>query len=176
MYNNNYHIELYDDNGKAVIVDLAELDGKFEVMAMHKNGAEIKCFRSVSFDDAEKVYHEFVCGFNWDKPVKITGKYKKLQEDLEIAKAVGREAEEHYMALHNYNDGGTCNFDSPTIRLPRWNKRNVESLGAYEWYKSRFVFSPNSRCQGYGRTVNAEAMCKALSDMGYDAGMYYQMD
>ena len=169
MYNGLYHSELYDDNGKEVIVDLAELDGKFEVMAMYKNGAEIKCFRSSSFEEAEQAFHDYFFSFHMDKPVVITGKYAKLRADLEIAKAVGREAEDRYMIENNYNDGGTCNFDSPTILLPRWNKKKVESLGAFEWYKSRFVFSPNSRCQGYGRTVNAEAMSKALTEMGYSA-------
>ncbi len=48
-------------------------------------------------------------------------KYKKLTEDLRIAafNATVRAAHE--------DDGGTCNFDSLAISLPRWKEELVLS-------------------------------------------------
>jgi len=177
MYEGRYHSELYDDNGKKVIVDLAEIDeGKFETMVMYEDGTEVKCFRSLDFELAKEMFCDWNTQYHWSKPVKITGKYLKLKDDLETAQLIGREAENEYLACHYFRDGGTCNFDAPYVLIPRANKRVMDKLGAYEWYKSRFVLPVDTRCQGYGRTKNAEAMCEALKDMGYECGMYYQMD
>lgn len=167
---------MFDDNGKKVILDLAEVDGKYEAIAMYADGTEVKCFRSLDYQLALSRLMDWTHEFHWEKPVKITGKYLKLKSDLEIAKAMGRNAEDEYMAKHNFNDGGTCNFDAPYVLIPRGNKKVMESLGVYEWYKSRFVLPVKTRCQGEGRTVNAEAMCKALKQMGYECNMYYHMD
>lgn len=167
---------MFDDNGKKVILDLAEVDGKYEAIAMYTDGTEVKCFRSLDYQLALSRLMDWTHELHWEKPVKITGKYLKLQKDLAIAKAIGRQAEDKYLAENNYNDGGTCNFDAPYVLMPRANKKIMHALNAFEWYKSRFVLPVDTRCQGYGRTKNAEAMCKALKDMGYECDVYYQMD
>ncbi len=47
---------------------------------------------------------------------ELTGRYAKLRDDLIDAVAAGIAAEEK-----NPDDGGSMNFDSAAIRLPRWN-------------------------------------------------------
>lgn len=110
------------------------------------------------------------------KPLK--GKYAKLAQDL-------REALEYGKTMAGDDDGGTSNFDSPTIELTRWNKDLVEQaareagLSCSGWVFSgvkRYIFSVPGVGQGYTRTNAAEAMSLFLRERGYDAGMYYQMD
>ena len=83
--------------------------------------------------------------------------------------------------------GGTCNFDSPTLYLPRWNKEKVKAavkaagLNSFEWMpfgRSRAFLVVSVPCagQGYTRTNAAKAMSKRLGEFGYDSGMYYQAD
>ena len=83
------------------------------------------------------------------------------------------------------DDGGTCNFDAPTLFLTGWDKKLVEAaaktagVGCFEWTSlcsETYVFSVRGAGQGYTRTKAAEAMSRYLKDHGYDAGMYYQMD
>lgn len=109
----------------------------------------------------------------------LTGKYAKLADDLRTAAALGIEAAKHS------DDGGTCNFDAPTLRLPRWNQAKVKQaakvagLGCFVWNlwgSKRYVFSIPIGAQANARTVAAETMSKSLKAAGYDAGMYYQMD
>lgn len=109
---------------------------------------------------------------------ELKGRYLKLAEDLKKALAYG-------LSRAGNDDGGTCNFDSPTICLPRWNEKmvvaaaEVSGIGCHTWTgfgRKRFVFSVPGVGQGYTRTNAAEAMSQFLKDEGYDAGMYYQMD
>ena len=99
-------------------------------------------------------------------------------EDLKEALAYGLEHA-------GTDDGGTCNFDSPTLYLPRWNRKKVEAaaktagVGCFMWSsfsKRCYVFSVPGVGQGYTRTNAAEAMKDFLKSRGYEAGMYYQMD
>ena len=110
----------------------------------------------------------------------LNGKYAKLRDDLKAALNAGREAE-----AKNPEDGGTCNFDSAAIKLPRWNKALVlqaaEEAGtrAWEWnlWGTRmWVFVPDSHAQANARSRNAEAMVKVLTALGYDAMDYCQAD
>lgn len=112
-----------------------------------------------------------------DKP--LTGKYAKLRDDLKAALIAGKAAE------INSDDGGSCNFDSPALYLPRWNeelvKRAAKEAGSscFIWhlFKSKlFVFRPNTACQANGRSRNAEMMRKYLETAGYDAMDYCQAD
>ena len=109
--------------------------------------------------------------------MELTGKYAKLRDDLIAALAAGRSAEEK-----TPNDGGTCNFDSPTIDLPRWQSEKIKQAAqaagthCYKWFGSTWVFSPRTRAQGYARTRNAEAAKNKLCELGYQAYMYYAMD
>ena len=85
--------------------------------------------------------------------------------------------------LKDTDDGGTCNFDTPTLKLPsefsnwmldvafqhtglsyeRVSKETIHILGAVEG-------------QGFRRTAMAEAFRNKLCELGYVSYMYYQMD
>lgn len=109
----------------------------------------------------------------------LPSKYVKLARDLAYA---------HETALAetaNEDDGGTCNFDAPTLRLPRWNKAHVQTaaqmagVGCFQWTgwsKPEWVICPRVPAQANRRTKCAERMHELLLELGYDSGMYYQMD
>ena len=85
--------------------------------------------------------------------------------------------------LKDTDDGGTCNFDIPTLKLPsewtnwmldvafqhtglsyeRVSKETIHIIGAVEG-------------QGFRRTAMAEAFSEALTKQGYVSYVYYQMD
>ena len=85
--------------------------------------------------------------------------------------------------LKDTDDGGTCNFDTPTLKLPsewtslmldvafkntgmsyeRVSKETIHILGAVEG-------------QGFRRTAMAEAFSEALTKQGYVSYVYYQMN
>jgi len=107
-------------------------------------------------------------------------KYAQLADDLAAA------YNEAFALYGAHDDGGTCNFDSPAIKLPRWNEAKTEAAAKASglqcwkwdlWGTKRFVFSLPGECgQGMRRTLVAEAMTKALRRMGYDAMDYCQAD
>lgn len=109
----------------------------------------------------------------------LTGKYAKLRDDL-----LAVYAETEY--LENTEDGGTCNFDAPTLDLPRWNADKIKQAAkeaggsAFKWtwgtVTMGWVFSPRSSGQANRRTRRAEAISAALKRRGYNAGMYCAMD
>lgn len=192
MIDNKYHEE-YTYKKKRVVVDIARLpsyahpEGIYEVMAYYKgNGNELAMLRTPDFGEAVKSYEKMLLDFPADEQRRkeklppLTGKYAKLRDDLKIALEVGRTAERE-----NPEDGGTCNFDAASIRLVRWNGEKVEQAakeagtGCFKWEMyggSRYVFSPDSNAQANARSRNAEAMARALKEMGYDATDYCQMD
>lgn len=172
-----------DDNirladGRPAILSAVELqDGQFEVMLLTNDEAadEIRSARCESERVAMLIFSEMKDEYHTPK---LTGRYKKLAEDLEEALAYG-------LKHAGTDDGGTCNFDSPTLYLPRWDRKKVETaarvagVGCSTWdsfSKKCYVFSVPGVGQGYTRTNAAEAVSKFLESRGYDAGMYYQMD
>lgn len=172
-----------DDNirladGRPAILSAAELqDGKFEVMLLTNDEAadEIRSARCESERVALLIFSEMKDEYHTPK---LTGRYKKLAEDLEEALAYG-------LKHAGTDDGGTSNFDSPTLYLPRWNRKLVETAAKAagtrcstwdSFSKCCYVFSVPGVGQGYTRTNAAEAMKDFLEGRGYDAGMYYQMD
>jgi hypothetical protein len=110
----------------------------------------------------------------------LTGKYAKLRDDIRTALEIGERAE-----AENPDDGGTCNLDCVMLTLPRATESKVVQA-AHEagWHirKSRFygqtvyMLNPRTNGQANARSRNAEAVAKALRDMGYDAMDYCQMD
>lgn len=110
----------------------------------------------------------------------LTGKYAQLRDALITALEAGRAAE-----AANPEDGGTCNFDSAALQLPRWNAALVEQAAREAgthcfvwtlWGSKSYVFGPSTRAQGNARSRNADAMVAALRQLGYDAYEYCQMD
>ena len=104
----------------------------------------------------------------------------RLRDDLRKALEAGAAAEQE-----NPEDGGTCNFDSAALYLPRWNACKVEQAAkeagtaCSTWHlfgTKHFVFCPRTAAQANARSRNAEAMTQALKAMGYDAIDYCQMD
>ncbi len=83
-------------------------------------------------------------------------------------------------------DGGTCNFDTPAIRLPGIRERFIRecataagiSASAFDWLGGRrwfFVFVPMNG-QANRRSIMAEAACRRLKQLGLPAAMYCQAD
>ncbi|MBR2870097.1 MAG: hypothetical protein IKB98_01770 [Clostridia bacterium] len=108
-------------------------------------------------------------------------KYEALKNALERAKIIA----EHSATA---DDGGTCNFDSPTLdyRAMGMSKQKATEviksvgLGCYDWTFGRTVFGlvivGMTKGQGNCRTAMAEAFCKSLQADGIKSDMYYQMD
>lgn len=109
-------------------------------------------------------------------------KYEELKKALEKAIAVAQKAKTN-------DDGGTCNFDSPTLdyRAMKMSKakaiETIESVGlrCFEWtgWGGRILglvicgcFAGQANC----RTRMAEAFHESLKADGIASGMYYQMD
>ena len=84
-------------------------------------------------------------------------------------------------------DGGTCNFDTPTIRVPGVSeatvRKSAEDAGitatAFRWLGGRKHFWVNVPMHGQGnrRTTMMEAALKVLREYPeLNAVGYYQMD
>jgi len=83
-------------------------------------------------------------------------------------------------------DGGTCNFDTPAIRLPGIREKFVAecaaeagiSASAFDWLGGQrwfFVHVP-THGQANRRSIMAEAACRRLKELGLQAVMYAQAD
>lgn len=170
------HIRLAD--GRSATLSAVQLsNGVYETMLLPNDGdgEEIISYQSTSkeealcfFDEIKEKYHV----------PELTGQYKKLADDLKAALDYGLK----HMGT---DDGGTCNFDAPTICLPKWNRKlvraaaRVAGTGCWEWElwgDKSYVLTIPGVGQGYTRTKAAEAMSNYLKEQGYDAGMYYRMD
>ena len=107
-----------------------------------------------------------------------TDKYTQLASDLTAAVAAARAAAPG-------PDGGTCNFDSLMLSLPRWNAAKIEAAAKAAGIRTfdstffgRKVWLFTVPCGGQAdmRTRQAEAMYKAMKEAGYNASVWYQMD
>lgn len=172
----------YTRNGRRVILDTCELAAnRYETMLMYPDGQEITYRTASTETDALRDFEVILAAYPADKkpeaPKPLTGKYAKLRDDLIKARAIALDA----AAL--VEDGGTCNLDAPSLLLPRWQSAKVkqaceEAGGDYfRWgYSNRYVICLRLPGQAYKRETAAEAMTKALADMGYDALTYCAMD
>lgn len=174
----------YIYNGRRVILDTCELTpGEYETMLLYPNGHEIASRTSGTEADAladfEAIYqaHPADSEIKRTEPKPLTGKYAKLRDDLRKVYEIGKAA------AAQVEDGGTCNFDAPSILLPRWQSAKIEQAckeagcGCFEWkcYR-RWVICFRVAGQAYKRETGAEAMTKALTAMGYDALTYCAID
>lgn len=107
-------------------------------------------------------------------------KYVTLEKAL-------KEAKEAALLVLS-DDGGTCNFDSPTLNWKEmgYSKKKViaviESVGLSYWepydryWRGVFLIGGATHGQGNLRTEMAEAFSNALKKNGISSGVYYQMD
>lgn len=176
MIDGKYHF-ISEWKGKPIIVDMAFVYGKYEVMALVKGGEEIDSFATDDMAVAERVFNDMCKRYSMP-PLK--GKYAKLRDDISKAIKKARAA----IAV-DPEDGGTCNFDAPTLYLKGWNREKVQQAALEAgtdadpwgmWGRIEFVLSCGNVGQGNARTRYAEAMRDSLKNDGYDAGMYYAMD
>lgn len=109
---------------------------------------------------------------------KTVSKYDDMA--LDVFDAVNDAA----IAARLSDDGGTCNFDTAYIILPRWQKKKVieaaEKLGVNMWeattMTSTFFIGNPIGAMGNRNTVQAEEICNKLKACGYSAGVWYVMD
>lgn len=174
----------YIYNGRRVILDTSELAlGKYETMLLYPtNGHEIACRTASTEADAIADFDELLTAYPADTkpaaPKPLTGKYAKLRDDLRKVYEIGKAA------AAQVEDGGTCNFDAPSLLLPRWQSAKIKQAceeagcGCFEWkcFNRRWVICFRIAGQAYKRETAAEVMTKALADMGYDALTYSAID
>lgn len=109
--------------------------------------------------------------------MKKVSRVEKFAKALSVAKA---EA----MKFADIEDGGTCNFDSATVRLEGWRATDVEKaceIAGVHCYKfAGKYYRPWHICythgQGDRRSRMAEAFNESLIASGYDSGMWYATD
>ncbi|MDQ0153425.1 hypothetical protein J2S20_002145 [Moryella indoligenes] len=174
----NYHKE-HVHKKQLLIIDIAIVNDEYEVIAMREDGNELDIATFSNKNDAIKCFNQFIAKYPADTK-KLSGKYAKLRDDLQTALEAGRQAQKQ-----NPEDGGTCNFDTSMLSLPRWNfekvQQAVQEAGAtcfaQNFYGSkRFFIVPKANGQGNARTASAKAITKMLQSLGYNASMYYAMD
>ncbi len=108
---------------------------------------------------------------------------KKVSRVDELAKALKR-AKKEAMKYIDSEDGGSCNFDSATVRLYGWKEADVKKaceMAGVDCYKfeGRY-YRPwhigYTSGQGNRRSRMAEAFSDSLKASGYDSGMWYAAD
>lgn len=103
-----------------------------------------------------------------------TNTFDKLERAL-------MNADKAAMQFANSEDFGTCNFDTPVIRIKATEKQmasldyKVIKVDEKGWRDCWFVFLPLMG-QANRRTRMAEAAARSLIADGFEAGVYYQMD
>lgn len=184
--------------GRTLIVDTAALPNYgravcghtvYETMAMYQDGHDLRTLTADSEEDARRNHAELLdmyCAREREREAEerhkkdhpLPGKYAKLRDDLKAA-----FAETAY--LEQTEDGGTCNFDAPALKLPRWNGKLIERAaeeaggGAWKWElwgSSRWVIGFPSSGQGNRRSRRADALVEVLRRMGYACTEYCAMD
>ena len=112
-----------------------------------------------------------------EKPLTCAEKVARLADVFRIADEAARRWE-------CAEDGGTCNFDCPAIRLFRWRDADVKKAAtmagvtAYKWegnFYNWHIFG-NFKGQADRRTAMAEEFKDVLTAAGYDCMLYCQAD
>jgi hypothetical protein len=103
-----------------------------------------------------------------------------------LSKALNAARVAAVRAARATEDGGTCNFDSCVLFTRKLDAANVQTAlleaglqgHTRPWLGRQdclFLRDPMGG-QGNRRTVQADAMCKVLTEAGFDAMVYYQID
>lgn len=105
------------------------------------------------------------------------------RKELDTLERAIQRAEAYAQKYANTEDGGTCNFDAPAIKVEASEKQmKMLDWVTYKWGKrdtdgrTWYVLDLNLSGQGNRRTRMAEAVCEYLKLAGYKTMMYYQMD
>ena len=177
MIENKYHTER-KYNGKQIVIDVAEICGRYEIAVLTKNGTELEMETVRTIQEVRDIYAEYLKKYP-ESPAPLTGKYKQLSEDIRKAIKAGQAAE-----VGIDDNAGSSNLDSVIIRLPRWNHEKIRQAAkeagvnvVVSGYSSRgILLDPVTSGQGQRRTVNVRAMKKSLENAGYNVSIYYCMD
>lgn len=181
MTNDYLHVEM-KYHGQNIIIDACELEtGRFEVMTLYADGKhqgqEIESRIVNTVSEAEEVFRDMLFRYKDQPDAELKGRYAKLRDDLKKAVEAGREVDFG-------EDGGTCNFDAPSIG-GRWIMSKIKQAakeagtGVFKWELyggSRYVFSTPTGAQGNRNCRVSAAMCESLRESGYDVIEYCAMD
>lgn len=116
------------------------------------------------------------------KAMKETIKTKVELEELNNALSSAVTAAKQ---LANTEDGGSCNFDSVTLRisipatLAEQACVKLEKMLVRDWgrlWRGHYMVDIPLSGQADRRSCMAEAACKSLRESGYDAHMFYMVD
>lgn len=178
MINGYFHKEMIY-HGKTIIIDACQLEsGYIEVMTMYQGGKEIESTKVDNIDDAEKVFNGMRYKYEYQEEAELKGRYAKLRDDLINAVKAGKEADFG-------EDGGTCNFDAPSISMPRAREKLVKQaakeagISCFKWNTygdTRWIFSTPTNAQANRNCRVSKAMCDVLTDAGWDCIEYASMD
>lgn len=176
MINKQYHTER-KYNGKQIVIDVAEICGRYEIAVLTKNGTELEMDTARTIQEAREIYNGYLKKYP-ESPAPLTGKYKQLSEDIRKAIKAGQAAE-----VGIDDNAGSSNLDSVIIRLPRWNREKIKqavkeagTVAICSEYSRGTLLDPITNGQGQRRTVNVRAMKKLLENAGYNVSIYYCMD
>lgn len=96
------------------------------------------------------------------------------------------QAQKAINEITNFEDGGTCNFDTCCVYLGRKSKKLVDGLAQMDWrvtpvdmgkfWTGWWFVHFNVKGQGNCRTRMVECGVKVLRSLGYQTRIYYQVD
>lgn len=105
-----------------------------------------------------------------------------IDKMMELKKAL-LAAKQAAEKLKDTEDGGTCNFDTPILVLPKeWSVSNIYEAFEHTGLRADITRRNFIRIygavegQGFRRTYMAEAFRDSLKAAGYDAIVEYRMD
>lgn len=170
--------KIMNSKGEQLLVSTVRFpNGKYETGVFDSGMEDLAVVQCWDEDCALRIHDEYIAEYE-AKAVELPERYKKLAESLKVAVEAAK-------AVAGGEDGGTCNFDSMSLDLPRWNQNLIE-LSAKEagirvfdtkiFRHKYYIFSVPFGGQGNARTRQAEAMAQAMKSAGYDASVYYQID
>ena len=115
---------------------------------------------------------------------KFRAKRPRIQEKVLAFINALQRAKDEALKFKDVDDGGTCNFDCPEIRLAGWRerlaKRAARVVGLdcdrWDWHYMNYHISGACDGQGNRRTTMAEAFARSMESAGYETAVWYAMD